>query len=68
MFKFIRRVYRVIKIRRRVRRLKKAWSIIHFTDVLMAGKSSQKRAQFWHDFQYHHDFRKFAAKKLMEDL
>lgn len=68
MFKFIRRVYRVLKIRRRVRRLKKAWSIIRFTDVLMADKPSWKRQQFWHDFIYHKEFRYFAARQFMEEL
>lgn len=68
MFKFLRRLFRVVKIRWRVRQLRKAWKTIRLTDALMADKPSWKRQQFYHDFIYHHDFRRFAAKKFMEDI
>ena len=64
----MRRVFKALRIRRRLRRLRRAWKIIRLTDVLMADKSSQKRQAFWREFIYHHDFRKFAAQQFNREM
>ena len=64
----MRRAFRVLKIWWRFRRLRKAWKIIRLTDVLMVGKSSEKRQAFWREFIYHHDFRKFACQQFNREM
>lgn len=64
----MKRLYRAIRLKRRLHRLKKAWKVIGDTELFMLGKSSQKRQAFWHDFIYHKDFRNFAKNKIVKDI
>jgi hypothetical protein len=64
----IRHLYQALRLKRRLRRLRKAWKIIRFTDSFLADKTSWKLQEFWHDFIYHKDFRHFAANKFIRDI
>ncbi len=64
----MRRAFKALRVWWYFRRLRSAWRVIRRTDKLMADKTSQKRQQFWREFIYHHDFRKFAAQKFNRDM
>ena len=64
----MKRLYRAIRLKWRLRKLKRAWKVIGDTELFMIGKSSQKRQQFWHDFIYHKDFRHFAKNKIVQEI
>jgi hypothetical protein len=68
MLRLIRHLYQALRLKRRLRRLRKAWKIIRFTDTFMLDKPSWKRQEFWETFIKRHEFRNFASQKFIRDL